>query len=431
MKKRQFVIWNLTLASFFFTLAFVACSGTPKNQAAIDLPAEIPAPKDSSQNLSADSSPKIEAEKAPILSDTSTVSFFAIGDVLFHTPLFKACKEDSLKCNFDYVFAPWKEEIQSADIAAVNQETVFVPRSEGYASYPSFGSPEEVGIAEANAGFDLITHATNHTIDRGASAVDYTIAFWKNQPATALGIHATEAERDSVFVLEKNGIRFAFVNFTYGLNGQKLPANRPYLVDLLDSAGAWKAQVEKAEAHGDVTIAFMHFGTEYTELPTKEAMAQAETAIDAGADILVCAHPHVIEPFGIYTTKAGNSALVYWSLGNFISNQQQIETNLGGVAKFSVRKIQTGEISQFEIAQATFDASVTQQEVGNYHAVPLEAYTDSMANRHLLKAKIPELSLESFQKVFAKTLGKAEKCDTKNPAEILPLRITNLSKKLN
>ena len=139
----------------------------------------------------------------------------------------------------------------------------------------------------------------------------------------------------------------------------------------------------------------------------------------------------MIEPFGIYTTKAGNSALVYWSLGNFISNQQQIETNLGGVAKFSVRKIQTGEISQFEIAQATFDASVTQQEVGNYHAVPLEAYTDSMANRHLLKAKIPELSLESFQKVFAKTLGKAEKCDTKNPAEILPLRITNLSKKLN
>ncbi len=362
-------------------------------------------------------------------STVSEVSFFAIGDVLFHTPLFKACKEDESKCNFDYIFAPWKEEIQKADIAAVNQETIFVPREDGYASYPSFGSPEEVGIAEIAAGFDIITHATNHTIDRKASAVDYTIDFWTGKSAKALGIHKTQSSQDSVYTLDKNGIRFAFVNFTYGLNGQKLPSDRPYLVDLLDSSGHWVEMVRKAEASAEVTVAFMHFGTEYVELPTAEAMNDAEQAIDAGADILVCAHPHVIEPYGIYTTKAGNRALVYWSLGNFVSNQQDISTNLGGVAKFAVRKVVKGSEARLEVSSATFEGSVTQQEVGNYHAIPLSDYSDSLAELHLLKTKIPELSLKAFTELFQKNLENAVKCNTEDPSIVLPLKIVNLSKK--
>ncbi len=364
-------------------------------------------------------------------STVSEVSFFAIGDVLFHTPLFKACKEDSSKCNFDSIFAPWKEDIQAADIAAVNQETIFVPREDGYASYPSFGSPEEVGLAEIDAGFDIITHATNHTIDRKASAVDYTIDFWTDKPVLALGIHKTQAGQDSVVVLEKNGIRFSFVNFTYGLNGQKLPADRPYLVDLLDSNGHWVEMVRKAETSAEVTIAFMHFGTEYVSLPTTEAMAYAELSIDAGADILVCAHPHVIEPYGIYTTKAGNRALVFWSLGNFVSNQQDISTNLGGVAKFAVRKVVKGESSRLEVSAATFEGSVTQQEEGNYRAIPLNAYSDSLAERHLLKRKIPELSLKAFRNLFHENLNNAVKCNTQSPDSVLPIPIVNLTEKLS
>lgn len=312
---------------FLFPLLFlVACVGTAKDSENGTVAQEALAKSSATDAPFSSSSAELPAVAD---STVSEVSFFAIGDVLFHAPLFRNCAEDSSRCDFDGIFALWKKDIQEADIAVVNQETVFVPRSEGYSSYPSFGSPEELGLAEIAAGFDIVTHATNHTIDRGERAVDYTLDFWKDKPAKALGIHATAADRDSVFTLERNGIRFAFVNFTYGLNGQKLPENRPYLVDLLDSNGEWVSRVRKAEARAEVTVAFLHFGTEYTELPTAEAMRQAEQAIDAGADILVCAHPHVIEPYGIFTTAAGNRALVYWSLGNFISNQQQLETNLG------------------------------------------------------------------------------------------------------
>ena len=406
-------------------LAFlVACGGTSKEteKGTRETAADVRVSVEETYSSSA------ETELPAPDSTVSEVSFFAIGDVLFHVPLFAACRDDSSLCRFEHVFSHWKRDIESADIAVVNQETVFVPRSEGYSSYPSFGSPEELGLAEIDAGFDIVTHATNHTMDRGERAVDYTLDFWKAKPAKALGIHPTSEDRDSVFTLERNGIRFAFVNFTYGLNGQKLPERRSYLVDLLDSNGNWISLVRRAEAVAEVTVAFMHFGTEYTELPTEEAMRTAEKAIDAGADILVCAHPHVIEPFGIYTTAAGNRALVYWSLGNFISNQQQLETNLGGVAKFTVRKTQREGDIRIEVASAVLEASVTQQEAGNYRAIPLETYTEELAEKHLLRKKIPEFTLANLQRAFQKTLGGAELCRTLPPAEALPLSITNISK---
>lgn len=410
---------------FGLLCCFIACSASSKG---LSEKSSVRESKEKSVETVGQDSAAVQ-EIAPEAKPDSTVeevTFFAVGDVLFHTPLFKDCAEDSLKCDFGYIFEAWRPDIAAADIAIVNQETIFVPRASGYASYPSFGSPEEVGLAEIAAGFDVITHATNHTIDRGSAAVDYTLDFWAGKPAVVLGIHASAPAADSVAVIEKKGIRFSLVNFTYGLNGQRLPAGRPFLVDLLDSAGAWVEKVRRAERAADVTVAFMHFGTEYTELPSKEAVRFAEMAIDAGADILVCAHPHVVEPFGIYTTKSGNRALVYWSLGNFVSNQQQLATNLGGVAKFAVRKIARGNDARFEISAATFEGSVTQQEAGNYRAIPLDIYTDSLAEVHGLKSKLPEWTLSNLQEAFRKNLESAPLCGTEDPAQILPLPVVNL-----
>ena len=120
---------------------------------------------------------------------------------------------------------------------------------------------------------------------------------------------------------------------------------------------------------------------------------------------------------------------MYWSLGNFVSNQQDISTNLGGVAKFAVRKVVKGDSSRLEVSSATFEGSVTQQEVGNYHAIPLVVYSDSLAEHHLLKAKKPELSLKAFEELFHKNLENAPKCNTEDPANVLPLEIVNLSAK--
>ena len=98
------------------------------------------------------------------------------------------------------------------------------------------------------------------------------------------------------------------------------------------------------------------------------------------------------------------------------------------MAKFAVRKTQKTGGKRIEIFAATLEASVTQQETGNYHAVPLASYTEELAKAHLLRKKIPEFTLENLQKAFRKTLGESELCRTVPPADGLPLPVTNLSK---
>ncbi|MCQ2098199.1 MAG: CapA family protein [Fibrobacter sp.] len=367
------------------------------------------------------------AETAAPDTVVTKVSFFAIGDVLFHTPLFDACKKDAAKCNFDHIFQFWKSDIESADIAAVNQETILVSREMGFTSYPAFGTPDQVGEAEIAAGFDIVTHATNHTIDRGAKAVDYTLDFWKGKGDASpmiLGIHGTQEDKNTIRYLEKNGIKFAFFNNTYGLNGQKMPDDRQYLVDMQDEKDEWLKPITEADANADVVVVFMHVGTEYVPIPSEDAQKKVAKAIDAGADIVVCAHPHVVEPYGVLTTKNGNTGLVYWSLGNFISNQKENPKLLGGVAKFLVQKTAVGEDVSFAVTEATFEGSVTHWDAQGYRAIPLKDYTEELARKHSGK----HASLKELQKLFQEANEGFSKCGTGKASEKLPMSIGRLRK---
>ena len=358
----------------------------------------------------------------------SKVSLFAIGDVLMHSAIYDACEKDASKCVFDRFFAKWKADIDSADYACVNQETVFIPREDKYSSYPTFGSPEEVGLAELNAGFNIVTHATNHTMDRKAKGVDYTLDFWKDKPMMVLGIHGTAEDQAQIRYDEKNGIKFAFLNFTYGLNAQKMPDDRQYMVDMLDSEGKWLKRIAEADRNAEVVVAFLHMGTEYTELPDKESLARAEKAIDAGADILVCAHPHVIEPFGVFKTKKGNKALVFWSLGNFISNQFRLGTILGGVAKFEVQKTVDGDKSKIEVTRANMEGSITYFDENGHSTVPLRDYTEELHAKHLWRETAKGFTFKSVNDLYKRIVNSYAKSNLQPVSKALPIRVKQLQK---
>jgi len=353
----------------------------------------------------------------------SKVSFLAIGDVLMHSALYSKCEINISDCVFDRFFSAWKADIDSVDYACVNQETVFIPRGDKYSSYPTFGTPEEVGTAELKAGFDIVTHATNHTMDRGAKGVDYTLDFWKGKPMMVLGVHGTAEDQEKIRYDEKNGIKFAFLNFTYGLNGQKMPKDRQYMVDMLDSEGDWLKRIAEADENAEVVVAFLHMGTEYTELPDRDALSRAEKAIDAGADILVCAHPHVIEPFGVFKTKKGNKGLVFWSLGNFISNQFRLGTLLGGVAKFDVQKTVDGDKSIVEVTRANLEGSITYVDQNGHSTVPLRDYTEALHAKHAWRGTAKGFSVQSVNKLYDRIIKSNAMCNTLDVSEELPLRL--------
>ena len=335
------------------------------------------------------------------VEEMDTVNIKMVGDCLIHSPLYKAAYQEDGSYNFDMLFENIKDDISSADIAIINQETIFIDDRNNYSSYPMFGSPIEVGEAEVKVGFDVIAHATNHTIDKGTQGIKDTIAFWNSHYPNIvyLGIHDNEEEKDIEY-LEKKGIRFAFVNYTYGLNGlESRRTGQEYLVDMLSDTNI-EETLKEAEENADITIAILHVGNEYVYEPTDYAKKQVDRFIDNGADIVLCAHPHVIEPYEMRTTEKGNTALVYYSLGNFVSNQDELPRLLGGMADIDVKKTSNG----VEIVNYNMIPLVTHQERGYFTTYKLEDYTDELCKKHKLYGK--GLSINYLEDLYDKIVNK-------------------------
>ena len=188
--------------------------------------------------------------------------------------------------------------------------------------------------------------------------------------------------------MEKNNFKLALFNYTYGLNGFVLPKGKEYLVDLLEDKEKFLNDIRSIENDVDYTICFVHIGTEYVYEPTEYQKTYINNLIDAGADIIICAHPHVIEPYDIITTENGNSALVYYSCGNFISSQNEVPRVLGGMAEIVLtKKIQEGKTLSSEIKEYDFIPIVCHYNKTEHSVYLLKDYTEELAQTHLLRGK--------------------------------------------
>ncbi len=320
-----------------------------------------------------------------------TASIMAVGDNLIHTPVYESAKQADGTYDFTSIFENLYDQIQGADISVINQETILIDDRSRISSYPTFGTPIEMSDAISAAGFNVVLHATNHTMDKGTQGVRDTLSVWHNYfpEMTVLGIHSSQEDADEIQYLEKNNIKFALLNYTYGTNGLSIPSDQPYLVDTLYDRDKVIADVDRAEHTADVTICFLHIGEEYRYTPTTYQREYIEDLIDYGADIIICAHPHVLEPYEIVTTDLNNSAVVYYSLGNFMSGQNQTPRLLGGMANVTVQKTVQNGVSSVKITDYSMTALVTHQEAGNYTVYRLCDYDDGMARKNAQYSKDP------------------------------------------
>jgi len=323
-----------------------------------------------------------------------------VGDNLIHNSVYYAAKTENVY-NFDMLFENMREEFETADIAIINQETIFVEDESRYSSYPTFGSPTEVGDSIVKAGFDVVAHATNHTNDKGTSGILDTLRFWREKypEIKVLGIHETPEESDIVY-LEKNNIKIAFVNYTYGLNGLNLPTNKAYMTDVLGNDEELAEILKDAKENSDILIPILHIGTEYVYKPTAYHKKYVDFCIDNGADIVLCAHPHVLEPYGMITTEKGNTGLVYYSLGNFMSNQKAVPRILGGMAEFCLVRDEDGDVS---VKEYDMIPVVTHYSGKYYTAYKLEDYTEELAQQHTLQKTVP-FSLQTLKDLYDKIM---------------------------
>lgn len=313
----------------------------------------------------------------------SSVSLVAVGDNLIHNTLISAGEQEDGSLDYSSFYENIKNDISSADIAVINQETILGGSEFEYTGYPVFNSPWEIGTAAIDAGFDVFTCATNHSLDKGYAGIEQECAFFDQHPEVVhVGTNDSEEDYNSIIYYEKNSIRFAILNYTYGTNGIPIPESSPWCVNMMDKEKI-TADVNAAKQNADVIIVFPHWGTENSTSVSDYQREYVQLFSDLGVDIVIGTHPHVLQPVEwVENETTGKKMLVYYSLGNFISHQTSLNQLCGGMAEIKIEK-KNGEISitsaKLVPVVCWYKSSGDKYEFSVYK---LSDYTDSIADSH-------------------------------------------------
>lgn len=301
----------------------------------------------------------------------SEATLVGIGDILIHGIVYKDVKVGD-SYNFKPLLADVKPYIKNADISFANQETMIGGSEIGLSTYPTFNSPTEVGDALKDVGIDIVSMANNHTLDRGEKAIKNAIQHWNNIGMVYTGSYLNEEDQQTIRTLKANGITFSFLAYTYGTNGIPIPGGKDFLVNLINIE-AMKNDIVRAKAISDAVVVSVHFGNEYQRLPNDNQKQLVRELANAGANIILGHHPHVLQPAEWVEREDGQKTFVIYSLGNFLSGQKGIYKEIGGILKLDVVKTINGSDVVIDIKNPSFLPTIVRKTaVSKYTVVPLK-----------------------------------------------------------
>ncbi|MBQ8803614.1 MAG: CapA family protein [Tyzzerella sp.] len=339
------------------------------------------------------------------------IDIVMVGDMLLHDNVQESGKLEDGTYNYDHLFANVKEDIQAADIAIANQEVILGGTELGLSGYPSFNGAYEVGDALAKAGFNVILHATNHSLDRGKTAFLNCLNFWKTNYSeiAVLGIYGSQQDYDNnIYVYEQDDIKIAILNYTYGTNGIPMPGDMPYAVAMLEKDKV-VSDIQKANQLADFVIVCPHWGTEYQHVQSDEQKYWADIFLEEGVDLVIGAHPHYIQPVEMLIGENGNQMLVYYSLGNFINSTSDTgrgtaDRMIGGMAEITVSRDANGEvyIKEYGVEPLVTQLSYEKQEITTYK---LSDYTEELAATNKILEKDSVFNLEFCKELCREVFG--------------------------
>ncbi len=341
-------------------------------------------------------------------------SLIAAGDNLIHSSVYKDANKNADYKGYDFkpMYELIKPIVSKYDIAYYNQETILGGTKLGLSDYPTFNSPQEVGDAMMDAGFNLVSLATNHTIDRGEKAVLSSYDYWQKQSSVlTAGSYSSEEERNKVRVKKVNNITYTMLNYTYGTNGIKVPTDKEYLVNVWPTSYSVndpdkdekyqsyketvKEDINRVRDKVDVLIVAMHWGVEYTHVPTNYEKDMADFLASQGVDIIIGTHPHVVQPVDFI-----DDTLVIYSLGNFISAQDNAgnyQKLVGLMTSLDITKTVSNGKSSIKIDNVSNELTFTYyKNYRNFKIVPF--------SNEKIKDVLP--NYESIYKKYKKVVQK-------------------------
>jgi poly-gamma-glutamate capsule biosynthesis protein CapA/YwtB (metallophosphatase superfamily) len=270
----------------------------------------------------------------------STIEFSFVGDIMCHSTQYNYSQVEEDSFDFKPVFREIKSYFDNSDVVVGNLETVIEVEGVKFAGYPIFNTPKEFLEGLKFAGFDILSTANNHSFDIKERGVRSTIEHIKYFNMQSVGTYITQSNRDSVIIFQQKGIKFAILSYTFGVNLYEIPGEKNYLVNRIND-DLIKNDISNHRKEGaDLIILFFHFGSEYANEPDAYQKDVVKNSIEFGADIIIGAHPHTIQPIEYFKSENGNidSGFVAYSLGNFVSNQRWRYSDGGAVLNFTIQK---------------------------------------------------------------------------------------------
>ena len=325
-----------------------------------------------------------------------TFTMAAVGDIMCHNTQYNdAYNKDTDTYDFSYVFDDISLYTKTADICIGNLETTFAGKDVGYSGYPTFNTPDSLAYELKDIGIDVLSTAGNHALDKGFDGLSRTIDILNDADIAHTGTYKTQEEQNTILIKYVKGIKIAFVNFTYGTNGIKIPSGKEFCVNLIDN-DLIKEQLDLAKSQKpDIIIACMHWGNEYKTSPNDTQKELSTFLFQNGVDIILGTHPHVLEPMEKQTVTLEDGTIkdgfVIYSLGNFISGQTAENTKTSIILDLTITKHTDGKITidkaEYKPIYMYTDTSLKTKKMKlldiNKNIYNYENYIDSSINEKL------------------------------------------------
>lgn len=393
----------LIVLIFIFFIIFInsAINYNKKNTSKINLSETNQIDKQINSDITNDNdtSSNFENKNSQIAVSTSTKKNITInmaftGDIMCHNTIYNdAFDKQTNSYDFSYIFDDIKYNIQTADISIGNLETTFAGASKGYSSYPIFNTPENLAYTLKKVGFDVLSTANNHCYDSGYNGIESTIDYLDDADISHTGTYKSEEDQNKILIKNVKGIKIAFLSFTYGTNGIKVPSDKSYSVNLIDKNLIKKQLSLATEQNPDMICVSMHWGIEYQTTPNAEQKYLTNFLFENGADIIIGNHPHVLQNFEKreITLNDGSKkdGLVIYSLGNFLADQNKKYTRDSAILNLSVTK--------------NIDEKI---EINSVKYIPTYIYKDTSKSSQKFKIINLENAIESYEAGYSPNLSK-------------------------
>lgn len=323
-----------------------------------------------------------EKKENVVLVEPAQISLAFAGDVIMNGAVVDSGSDYSGNYNYSHLFTHLTPEINGFDVRALSQETAMAGSSFGYGNYNPLNAPNELGIAEVNAGFNVILHATDHAADTGPEGIHNELLWWQTNNASVPIVGVAEPDLagnpslsdyvNNVYIYEKAGFKVAILNHSTDISEE----NRGVVSSLDEEKIA--ADVAKARELGaEMIVACPHWGTEGDTEPSEEETRFAQVYANHGVDVIVGTHPRVLQRAEILTGPEGHQTVCFYSLGCLI---ESIGTDnlLGGIAELTLTR---DAQRAYHVASAKLKPIVTNRASGtDFTSYLLADYADDISS---------------------------------------------------